>query len=322
MKLPFALCNGVRIHISEVPGGRNSDCVCPCCREPLIAKKGRIKRHHFAHDPGSQCNLESVLHWFGKNLIHEGIEKALNERRPLPLRWQCAQCGDEHSRNLLKKAAFVLLEPDLGGARPDLLLLDQKNNPVAAIELIVTHRPEQPTLEFYEKSRIAVVQITLDGYDALDALNDLKELSASSVSLCTRPKCDRCGAPLSEKFLHIYDVGCYQCGKFIKITYMEIEGYSYYPNVFLSRELDLAKKNGCLLTDQYGRTKKRSYLTNTCPKCGAFIRDACLRDSVILSTAKRTIMTGHFCEKCQKHFDAPSHVPSPASVNEASKTAL
>ncbi|MFH0792470.1 MAG: competence protein CoiA family protein [bacterium] len=313
LKFPFALCNGVPIHISKVSGGRKTDCACPCCRGPLIAKKGKIKRHHFAHDPGSQCNLESVLHWFGKTLIRDGIEKALKERRPLPLHWLCSQCGDEHHRNLLKKAASVQLESNLGPVRPDILLLDQRNNPVAAMELIVTHAPEQPTLEFYQRSHIVVVQIQLDGYDALEALHDLKEVRASAVSLCTRPKCDQCAGPLSEKFLYLCSVGCYYCCKPIKIAYMEIEEKRYLPNTFPSRELEIARINGCVLTEKYGRPRKRSYLANTCPACKSFILGPCLPLSIFLATGEKTFVTGQFCKKCQKHFDTPFPIPSPAS---------
>lgn len=71
MKLPYGVSNGNFIHISEVPSGR-SELQCPFCQQLLLAKKGKIKRHHFAHD-GSSCissfnnNFFSIL---GKLPIH------------------------------------------------------------------------------------------------------------------------------------------------------------------------------------------------------------------------------------------------------------
>ncbi len=71
MKLPYGVNNGNFIHISEVPSGR-STLQCPFCKQSLLAKKGKIKRHHFAHD-GKSCmssfdnNFFSIL---GKLPIH------------------------------------------------------------------------------------------------------------------------------------------------------------------------------------------------------------------------------------------------------------
>lgn len=63
MKLPFGIFAGNYIHISEIKSGR-TDVLCPYCQLPLIAKKGRIKRHHFAHD-GVGCVAHFSGHFFG-----------------------------------------------------------------------------------------------------------------------------------------------------------------------------------------------------------------------------------------------------------------
>lgn len=65
MKLPFGIFEGKYIHISEINSGR-TDVLCPYCEIPLIAKKGRIKRHHFAHD-GVGC----VAHYAGHFLVYQ-----------------------------------------------------------------------------------------------------------------------------------------------------------------------------------------------------------------------------------------------------------
>ncbi len=63
MKLPYGVTNGNFIHISEVPSGRSS-LQCPFCNQSLLAKKGKIKRHHFAHD-GSSCISSFNNNFFG-----------------------------------------------------------------------------------------------------------------------------------------------------------------------------------------------------------------------------------------------------------------
>ncbi len=46
--------NGSLLTIEEVSSGK-TDLLCPFCLSPLIAKKGKIKQHHFAHLGGQTC---------------------------------------------------------------------------------------------------------------------------------------------------------------------------------------------------------------------------------------------------------------------------
>ena len=62
MKLPFGIYQGEFVHISEVTSGKTKT-LCPYCQQKLLAKKGRIKRHHFAHD-GAGCTEHFAAHFF------------------------------------------------------------------------------------------------------------------------------------------------------------------------------------------------------------------------------------------------------------------
>ena len=62
MKLPFGIYQGKFVHISEVNSGRTI-VLCPYCQQKLMAKKGRIKRHHFAHD-GVGCTQHFAANFF------------------------------------------------------------------------------------------------------------------------------------------------------------------------------------------------------------------------------------------------------------------
>ncbi len=63
MKLPFGKYQNDLIHISEVQSGR-TDLTCPNCGQSLIAKKGKLKEHHFAHD-GASCSFTFSKELFG-----------------------------------------------------------------------------------------------------------------------------------------------------------------------------------------------------------------------------------------------------------------
>lgn len=73
IKLPFALRNGILVHISQVVSGSDCDSICPYCSTQLIAKKGDINEHHFAHISGIECNLafETALQILGKSILEK-----------------------------------------------------------------------------------------------------------------------------------------------------------------------------------------------------------------------------------------------------------
>lgn len=71
VKLPFGVCDGAYIHISQVDRGLKCNCRCPGCEADLVAKKGDDTAHHFAHRAKSDCTYqpETALHNYAKRLI-------------------------------------------------------------------------------------------------------------------------------------------------------------------------------------------------------------------------------------------------------------
>ncbi len=67
----FALRGADTVHISEVASGLACGCFCPGCGDRMVARKGPIKIHHFAHEGGSDCagGLETTLHLAAKALL-------------------------------------------------------------------------------------------------------------------------------------------------------------------------------------------------------------------------------------------------------------
>lgn len=66
-------------HIDEVHGGLNCACVCVVCGEELVAKKGPIMRHHFAHSVRADYSLQ---HGFGESMtyIHKAVQHFLRSK--------------------------------------------------------------------------------------------------------------------------------------------------------------------------------------------------------------------------------------------------
>lgn len=54
-KIVFAYQHGKIVSVDEVPIGEACQCVCPSCYGKLVARKGEVKAHHFAHKGGVEC---------------------------------------------------------------------------------------------------------------------------------------------------------------------------------------------------------------------------------------------------------------------------
>lgn len=75
----YALKNNQIVSIEDVESGDVCGCICASCGAPLIAKKGEIREHHFAHKPGHKCDFEyeTSLHLFAKKILSEAPEMVI-----------------------------------------------------------------------------------------------------------------------------------------------------------------------------------------------------------------------------------------------------
>lgn len=129
--------------INEVEQGLACNCVCPGCGGPLIAKKGPVRVHHFAHQ-GVSCNAgsETALHRMAKQIVADK-RRLLLPGQDTPTPYRDAALPDE------------MRWP---GRRPDVVLWS--DSATLHIEVTVTHRcgPEKA----YEIIRAEVPTIELD----------------------------------------------------------------------------------------------------------------------------------------------------------------
>ena len=77
MSMFVALNQNARLTtIDEALRGLSCNCTCVCCGEPVIARKGLIREHHFAHYSNKEsCFIqrESLLHLYAKEVIGENL---------------------------------------------------------------------------------------------------------------------------------------------------------------------------------------------------------------------------------------------------------
>lgn len=70
-QLIYAIKDGVATSIENVESGLKCGCICPSCGEPLVARKGAKRMHHFAHYFGHNCEYgyETSLHLAAKEIL-------------------------------------------------------------------------------------------------------------------------------------------------------------------------------------------------------------------------------------------------------------
>lgn len=142
--LDFALDHAGRMRgVGEVEQGLACNCVCPGCGNPLVARKGPVRVHHFAHQ-GASCTTgaETALHRMAKQIVAD-------ERR-------LVEPGQD-AATVFRDAAL----PDemcWPGRRPDVVLWSE--TAALHVEVTVTHRCSLEKLD--EIIRAGIPSIELD----------------------------------------------------------------------------------------------------------------------------------------------------------------
>ena len=291
------------VHISQVESGLKSGCVCPCCRSLLVARKGIKVAHHFAHHDNTNCHPETVLHFVAKTFLLEKIKKHLTDRTPLTIAWPCEKCKKIHEANLLRRSTQVHLERDLGICRPDILLQTEKGTSVAAIEVIVTHKPEESTRLYYQQQGISLIEFDILGGKDLEMLQRGEALMATRIDQCISPKCKLCQTPLKENHLVIDLAVCRRCKRHLKVCFIQIaENYTRGTYAFDNYQTQVAKNCGVCLEQQFSQTLGKKYLANTCPTCQTFVGEHYLHRTNKDISHREKYLIGYHCIDCSRDW--------------------
>lgn len=143
--LSYGLKNGELVFIGEVERGLECGCLCPYCGGKLIARKGEMNQHHFAHYQVENCGkgVETVLHLLGKQVLLEE---------------QCIRLPDEKERTLI---TAVEVERRRFGYVADIgaVLFDVGED--IDIEIKVTHAVDEEKLNKVLSNKAKLVEVDL-----------------------------------------------------------------------------------------------------------------------------------------------------------------
>lgn len=145
------------VHISEVERGLACNCVCPSCKNNLIANKGKRRAHHFSHYKAANCayGLQTALHIKAKEII----EKYKIFKIPsLEAKYNDISCLITKER--LVKFDEVKLEKRQGQIIPDVIGISKGHK--IFIEIFVTHKVDVEKKEYVRnKMNVSCIEIDL-----------------------------------------------------------------------------------------------------------------------------------------------------------------
>jgi len=180
---------------------KGNEYFCPSCKSELILKKsGKTgigsRRPHFAHKILTpNCSPESVLHYSFKKMLLNIIENNLLNKIPMNIFIECNLCHAKISLNILGNCLFVKDKYDMKICRPDIALIEDKNNVYAVFEIVVTHKPEENVIKYYQNNNIILFQIELNSENDLeniyDTLNKNMKIKTQPdyFNICMNPNC-------------------------------------------------------------------------------------------------------------------------------------
>lgn len=164
--------NGSLRHIDNVPSGLACQCRCPGCDRRMVAKKGDLQAHHFAHyfdRDGASCTSagETALHKFAKQVLNERLEIALPEL--LISNGDDTEVVVRATRLVFEEA---ILETKDGSIVPDVVLVLRDRRLI--VEFKVTHPCDDVKIARIRAVNVGAIEIDLSAYRdrALDELAD------------------------------------------------------------------------------------------------------------------------------------------------------
>ena len=217
--IPYGLAaDGRLIHIADVPRGLACNATCPNCKAALVARKGRIKQHHFAHasDPGGRCTPESYLHAAAKILL----ASRFNAGAAVPFAVPCRQCPENHLYYVGGPGTVAMIEAVIPerNIRPDITVGNPIHRQAAAYaEIVVTHPPEYDPDTLGAPALIIPVA-TLETLEIIKSGTIEASIYPESANPCPDPVCPICGSKATQ--------GCRRCP--------ECGNHTQYPDACLT----------------------------------------------------------------------------------------
>jgi hypothetical protein len=198
MKMTYALKANELIHISDVEHGLKCGCSCPACNARLIARKGSIKEHHFAHAQGEDCKrgIESMLHIMAKSILEKENRISVPAVHVLTKYIDGSLFMELHDSHLdtyhqyvqsqeqfLSEAMIIEFEQAVLEQRVDEFIPDialYTGNQCLLVEIRVSHGIDEIKLQRIRNAGISLLEVDLSAYKNAITERELKDVLVSN----------------------------------------------------------------------------------------------------------------------------------------------
>lgn len=139
---------------------------CPICNGPMIAKKGDIKQHHFAHEFESlpECTPENVAKKIAGTWLVLELGEHMAHKKPFPLQWQ--MYGESYRVNLLKDITAIQEHIEFGKTEADIALMqgEKWDHPYAVFMLNLDSKRDPLIYTQFTAQSIPVISLPSDQF--------------------------------------------------------------------------------------------------------------------------------------------------------------
>lgn len=132
---------------------------CPVCGEEMVAKKGMIKQHHFAHASERDCGADSTPVELPRRWLANVLREKLLQGETLPTTWHSASTDDDdtHRFDLLRGVEQVQEELPLLDEIADVALQAASGQARAALFTGLEQYPSQDLITRFNAEQVVVV---------------------------------------------------------------------------------------------------------------------------------------------------------------------
>lgn len=173
LRVPFGLKDDKLYEPTQVPNGKACGCVCPACKNQLVAKQ-KAKTPHFAHAQDENCSrgLETAVHLAVKQIIAEKLMVRLPAvvwKNPLPRKNETKTLYVERTIQV----ESVALEQRVDDFIPDIVVV--ANNITYLVEVAVTHFINDKKQEKIDRKKIPTFEIDVSSLKSGFNLENLEK---------------------------------------------------------------------------------------------------------------------------------------------------
>lgn len=186
-KTAYAYLNNQLVYVEDVARGVRCGCVCVKCAGKLIAKKGFIRIHHFAHVADTNCfgAAETALHLLSKELISHLPSIQLPQYKLEKEKRLKSGSTIKHEGVIVSGGEAFITKAVIEQAEdrfvPDITL--ESHSKTLFIEIAVTHKVDKAKLRHIRRAGKPAIEIHLDIKDATLTREELSNKLQNEIHL-------------------------------------------------------------------------------------------------------------------------------------------